>query len=115
MLQFFRVRKYKMSVPSGQVSFSEVVTALELIKSAKRIDGTFSAFEEPIAEGLVKNWQEKVDGYRKKLEEDAAKKETGEKETKAAEVEAAEAAETPLAKSADTKVVEVEEKGSTEI
>ena len=34
---------------------------------------------------------------------------------KAAEVEAAEAAETPLAKAADTKVVEVEEKGSTEI
>lgn len=94
-----------MSVPSGQVSFSEVVTALELIKSAKRIDGTFSAFEEPIAEGLIKNWQEKVDGYRKKLEEDA------EKEKLAAEAtEAAEAAKTPVAKAADTKVVDVEEK-----
>ncbi len=82
-----------MSVPSGQVSFSEVVTALELIKSAKRIDGTFSAFEEPIAEVLIKNWQEKVDGYRKKLEEAA------EKEKEAVEAaEAVEATETPLAK-----------------
>jgi hypothetical protein len=98
-----------MSVPSGQVSFSEVVTALELIKSAKRINGTFSAFEEPIAEGLVKNWQEKVDGYRKKLEEDS------EKESKAAEAEAAEVAATPLAKDKDIKVVDVEEKGETEI
>ncbi len=98
-----------MSVPSGQVSFSEVVTALELIKSAKRIDGTFSAFEEPIAESLVKNWQEKVDGYRKKLEEDS------EKESKAAEAEAAETAANPLAKAPDTKVVDVEEKGATEI
>ena len=40
--------------------------------------------------GLVKNWQEKVDGYRKKLEEDS------EKESKAAEVEAAEVAANPL-------------------